>query len=100
MIEFEWDEAKNRANRKKHGIDFNDAIRVFDDPFYVSVPERVQDGEQRWQTFGLVKGVLLLMVAHTVRGESDEGKSIEVFRIITARTATARERRQYENENC
>jgi hypothetical protein len=65
-IEFEWDEAKNLSNRRKHGIDFDEAIRAFDDPLYMSVPERVENGEQRWQCFGLVDGVLLLMVAHTV----------------------------------
>ena len=99
-IEFEWDEAKNLSSRKKHGISFDEAIRTFDDPLYISVPERVVNGEERWQTFGLVEGVLLLMVAHTVGEEHGDGELIEIVRIITARKATPRERRLYENENC
>jgi uncharacterized DUF497 family protein len=72
---------------------------VFLDPLYVSVRERIEDGEERWQTFGVVEGSLLLMVAHTLREECGHGNWIEVIRIITAREATARERRRYENEN-
>jgi len=87
-VEFEWDEGKNRANQKKHGISFEDAIRVFSDPLCISAPERV------------VEGVLLLMVAHTVLEERGEDELIEVIRIITARRATANERRRYEDENC
>jgi uncharacterized protein len=97
-IEFEWDEGKNLSNRHKHGISFEEAIRAFDDPFYVSVPERVLDGEERWQTFGVVDDVLLLMVADTVREEYDD-EMVEFIRVITARKATPRERRLYENEN-
>jgi uncharacterized DUF497 family protein len=58
-----------------------------------------EDGEQRWQTFGLVEGLLLLMAAHTVREEDEEGAVTEVIRIISARYATQRERHYYENEN-
>jgi uncharacterized protein (DUF4415 family) len=72
-IRFEWDEAKNRANMAKHGISFRRATQVFDDPHYISVPERIEDGEQRWQAFGLVEGHLLLMAAHTIREQQDDG---------------------------
>ena len=89
-IRFEWDEAKNLANRRKHGVSFEEASRVFLDPFYFSLYERIEDGEERWQTFGLVGG-LLLMAAHTV-GEEGGAGPLEVIRIITAREATARER--------
>ena len=64
-IRFEWDEAKNLANQRKHGISFEQAIEVFDDPLNVQVLERIEDGEERWQTFGLIDNVLLLAVAPT-----------------------------------
>jgi uncharacterized protein len=98
-MRFEWDEAKSLANRRKHGVSFEQASRVFYDPLYVSVRDRIQGGEERWQTLGLVGGFLLLIVAHTVREERDEGTSVEVIRIISARRATPKERRRYEEEN-
>ena len=96
-IRFEWDDAKNVVNRRKHGISFEQASRVFLDPLYFSIYERIEGGEERWQTFGLVDR-LVLMAAHTVREEGARGE-VEVIRIITAREATARERRRYEDEN-
>ena len=98
-LRFEWDEAKNLSNRRKHGISFEEACAVFLDPLYVSVHDRVEDGEPRWQTLGIVGDVLLLTVAHTVREESEDGTAVEVIRIISARQATRKERRRYENEN-
>jgi uncharacterized protein len=95
-IRFEWDERKNLANQRKHGVSFEQAAKVFDDPLYVSSLERIEDGEERWQTFGMIKGVLLLMVAHSIR---EENMIEETVRIITARHATAKERRLYEAEN-
>ncbi len=71
----------------------------FDDPLYVSVQDRIDGGEQRWPTIGLVGGLLILIVAHTVREEYDEGTSIEVIRIISARRSTPKERRRYEEES-
>jgi uncharacterized DUF497 family protein len=97
-IRLEWDEAKNRANIVKHGISFDEASQVFADPYYFSLSERVEDGEQRWQSFGIVKGQLLLMVAHTIREQSGN-EIVEIVRIITARKATNHERRHYEEEN-
>lgn len=73
------------------------AIEVFDDPLYVHVLERIEDGEERWQTFGLIDNVLLLAVAHTILERWEQG--IEVFRIISARYADRREMRVYEDEN-
>ena len=98
-IRFEWDETKNLSNRRKHGVSFEEASQVFRDPLYVSVQDRIEGGEARWQTLGLVGGLLLLMVAHAVREEHDDGISVEVIRIISARPATRKERRRYENEN-
>ena len=71
-----------------------DAARVFDDPLAVTVQDRVENSEQRWQTVGMVAGYLLLLVAHTVRFEDD---GIEVVRIISARRVDRAERRRYEH---
>jgi hypothetical protein len=98
-IRFEWDEAKNLANQRKHGVSFEDASEIFRDPLFVSLKERIKDGEQRWQTFGKVGNRLLMMVAHTVREEDAHGTTIEVIRIISARYASRKEQKFYELEN-
>jgi uncharacterized DUF497 family protein len=98
-IRFEWDEAKNLSNRRKHGITFEEACAAFLDPLYVSVQGRKEDGEPRWLTLGIVEGLLLLTVAQTVREERDHGTLVEVIRIISARQATRKKRRRYEDEN-
>ena len=95
-IRFEWDEAKNLANQRKHGLSFEEAAQVFLDPLQVSLQDRIEGGEERWQTFGMVRGVLLVMVAHTVR---EEDQTETVVRIISARRADRKERRFYEDEN-
>jgi uncharacterized DUF497 family protein len=64
----------------------------------VTLKERVEDGEQRWQTFGKVNGLLLLMIAHTILVHKQNESLVEVIRIISARIATRRERRNYEDE--
>lgn len=89
---FEWDENKNVINRNKHGVDFQTASFVFDDPNFLSEQDRVVDGEARWQTIGMVGGLVILMVAHTVR----EDENTEIIRIISARKATSKERKHYE----
>ena len=98
-ILFEWDEAKNRSNQRKHRVSFELASQVFLDPLSVSVQDRVVDGEVRWQSFGVVEGMLLLMVAHTVCEEQDDGTWFEVVRIISARRAESIERKRYETQN-
>ncbi len=98
-IRFEWDETKNLSNQRKHGVSFEEACRVFRDPLYVSVQDRIEGGELRWQTLGMVEGLLLLTVAHTVGEELDDGTFVDVIRIISARPATRKERRRYEDEN-
>ena len=87
-----WDNAKNEANRVKHGIEFEDAQMVFDDPFCITFVERVTDGEERWHAIGSVEKIIVLVVVHTYREENSE----EVIRIISARRATRKERRLYE----
>ena len=98
-MRFEWDEAKNLANQRKHGISFEDASEAFRDPFFVTLLDRVVDGEERWQTVGRVGSWLLVMAAHTIREENAEGTTIEVIRIFSARFATPMEVRIYEDEN-
>jgi uncharacterized protein len=61
--EFEWDEAKNLSNKKKHGISFDDAIRVFGDPLMLLLPEPGVEEEERWRAFGQVVGHTLIMAA-------------------------------------
>jgi uncharacterized protein len=53
-MRFEWDEEKNRSNLAKHKVSFETAISVFDDPFALSIQDRVVDGEERWQTSGMI----------------------------------------------
>ncbi len=79
-------------------MSFEEARWVFQDPLNITVQDRIEGGEQRWQTIGAVYGVLILLVAHTIREEDDEGRVVEIIRIISARRATPRERRRYENE--
>jgi hypothetical protein len=94
MIRFEWDDAKAKSNRRKHSISFDIACRVFDDPHALVDQDRIEDGELRWQTIGLVDGLVLLLVAHTVEFEDDEQH--ETIRIISARRANRNERSRYE----
>lgn len=91
---FEWDEKKAETNYRKHGIRFEEAAHAFDDPFAISDQDRIESGEQRWQTIGMVGGCLLLLVAHMVRFEDD---GVEVLRIISARRADRNERGRYEH---
>jgi len=93
---FIWDPAKAARNLQKHGISFNTAIRAFADPFALTNQDRIEGGEQRWQTLGVVDGCLLLLIAHTIQ---DENEDIEVIRIISARVANKKERRRYEQES-
>lgn len=94
-MKFEWDEIKNRANRRKHGVSFETASLVFADPFARMLQDRVVDGEPRWQAIGRVADELVLVVAHTVRNRNDE----EIIRIISARKALKQERKRYEEQS-
>ena len=90
-MRFVWDEAKNRSNRAKHGVSFDLAKLVFDDPLHLSIPDRHSHGEERWQTIGHV-GAVALLVIHTHVEQNGE----ETIRIISARKATRHERAVYE----
>jgi uncharacterized protein len=88
-----WDPVKTMTNRAKHGLSFETAVRVFDDPLHMSRPDHHPDGD-RWQTIGLV-GPVLLLVVHTWPDAESAGDEL-VGRIISARKATAYERKVYE----
>ena len=89
-----WDENKNQSNRLKHKISFEVASLVFEDPFQINIMDRIENGEERWQTLGMVGDVVLLLVAHTFAEQEDD----EVVRIISARKATRKERQKYEED--
>lgn len=99
VIRFEWDAEKARSNLRKHRVSFETAVRAFADPFALSHQDRIENGEYRWQTLGVVEGYLLLLIAHTVREDDEHGQVVEVIRIISARRADRQERRRYEQEN-
>lgn len=84
--EFEWDEAKNLANIRKHGIRFALAKRIFEGPVLSRLDQRRQYGEERYLSIGEVEQALIV-VAHTRR----EGRT----RLISARPASRRERQVY-----
>ncbi|MFT4243183.1 MAG: BrnT family toxin [Acidovorax sp.] len=90
---FEWDPAKARTNLQKHRVSFETAARAFADPFALAAQDRIEGGELRWQTLGLVDGQILILVAHTTWDDED---GTEVIRIISARHADPKERRRYE----
>ena len=92
-MRFEWDEAKNQLNLKRHKIRFETAILVFDDPHAVTIPDRLHDeDEERFVTLGRLEGSFVLFVVNTER----EAEGEEVIRIISARKATPIERKIYE----
>jgi len=94
-LEFTWDTQKAATNLKKHQVSFELAARAFADPFALTCQDRIENGEYRWQTIGMVEGCLILLVAHTVEDENDS----EVIRIISARREDSKERKRYEQVN-
>jgi uncharacterized protein len=93
-VRYKWDENKNDSNLEKHGLSFETASLVFDDPNALSIPDRIENGEERWQTIGMIENIVIVMVAHTIKLEPDSQE--EIIRIISARKATRAERQEYE----
>ena len=91
MLKFEWDEAKNRLNRRKHGISFEEAQSVFfdDEALEFSDPDHSSD-EDRFLLLGRSYLLRILVICHCFRVNES------VIRIISARKATATERKTYE----
>lgn len=77
---FTWDDAKNEINVKKHGISFEKASDVFSDPHALS---RIENGEERWQTIGMVGEILILLVVYTLRTNTEDCLYTEEIRIIS-----------------
>ncbi|HSB28692.1 MAG TPA: BrnT family toxin [Pyrinomonadaceae bacterium] len=86
---FEWDDDKADENLLKHGVSFSEATTIFGDPLARSVSDPLHsDDEGRFITMGRSRLHKTLVVVHTYRGEA--------IRIISARAATRRERKDYE----
>lgn len=92
-MRFEYDERKSRMNLDKHGVDFETASFVFDDPFALTQRDEVHGKEEeRWITLGEIAVGALLFVVHTAFAAED---GEEVIRLISARAATRKEKRAY-----
>ena len=90
MIEFEWSSEKAKQNHQKHGIPFEEAATVFYDPLSASFNDPDHSvGELRLITVGYSSQSRLLVISHTERGNK--------IRIISARPATAHERKRHES---
>ena len=92
---WEWDREKNRANLRIHGIEFETAILVFDDPLAATYDDPYPY-ERRWRTIGIIEGLLILVVHTWPEDNSDTGSGERAGRIISARPATPYESRSYE----
>ena len=87
-MNFQWDPAKAKGNLKKHGVEFADAVGVFDDPAAITLEDPDSEGEQRFISLGLDFLGRLIVVTYTYR--------LNDIRIISARQATRREMSIYE----
>ncbi|CAB3791934.1 BrnT family toxin [Paraburkholderia caffeinilytica] len=88
-VRFEWDEIKNQINIHKHGIDFIDAIDVFDHPVLTAIDQREDYGEDRWIALGWIAAIVGVVVYVE--------RSADVIRIISARKATKHEVKRYKH---
>jgi uncharacterized DUF497 family protein len=89
--DFEWDDAKAAQNYADHGVSFEAAKEVFNDPFATErLDDRVDYGEDRYSILGMVDG-RIIYVAYTLRNG--------IIRIISARGAKPHERRRYHEDN-
>lgn len=89
-MQFEWDENKNQLNQQKHGVDFEEAGTIFNDPLALSFDDPDNSiNEHRMMTFGISRFGKMLIVSHTQRNHK--------IRIISARLMTKHERNIYEN---
>jgi uncharacterized protein len=87
-VPYEWDSRKARTNLQKHGVHFADAVAVFEDELALTVRDPYTRDEERWISLGMDALGKILTVVYTWRGDR--------IRLISARPATAHERRQYE----
>lgn len=87
-MDYQWGAAKARSNLRKHGIDFADAVGVFEDEWAFTCKEEEIEGEFRFATLGMDFLGRIVVVVSTYRGDD--------IRLISARPATPRERKRYE----
>lgn len=87
-MRFVWDRRQNQVNIEKHGLDFADAVRVFESPLLVNLDNRQDYGEERWIGIGLLD----MRVVVIVFTEPENN----LIRIISLRKATSDERKKYE----
>ena len=88
-MKYQWDKTKATSNLKKHGIEFVDAVSVFSDELAITIPENRFD-EERFVTIGTDVFGRVLVIVFTWRSED--------IRLISARLAERRERKQYEED--
>ena len=87
---FEWDETKDRLNKKKHGFSFVEILEVFDDPAFLEGYDREHSQkEERYYGMGCLNNILYIIVFYTLRGERK--------RIISARRADLDEQEEYND---
>lgn len=90
-MEFEWDPEKADKNLRKHGVAFTEGLTIFGDPLEIMILDPDQsEGELRFLSLGRSEAGRLLVVSYTERDSR--------FRIISAREATPKERREHESE--
>ena len=87
-MQVEWDPGKARLNARKHGVALADAVTVLEDETALTMRDPFPEDEERWITLGLDAFSRVLVVVYTWRGER--------LRLISARKATPREMRRYE----
>ena len=87
-MRFEWDEAKRKANLRKHGLDFRDAWKIFETPMLTALDDREDYGEDRWIGLGMLNNRVVVVI-FTERGE-------DTIRIISMMKAVSDEKRRYE----
>lgn len=91
-LSFEWNESKAKSNLAKHGVSFEEASTVFGDAASLTIPDPAHSQvEDRWIVLGKSHEGKLLVVVHVERGDN--------IRIISARRASRRERKSYEENN-
>lgn len=92
MLVFEWDAAKAAGNKRKHGISFEEAMLVFEDPYAIFDEDCFVEGERRWRVLGAADDLIVIFVVHVMREQGEN----DIVRIISARRATRTERMLYE----
>jgi uncharacterized DUF497 family protein len=92
--DFEWDIKKARNNVRKHKVSFERATTIFRDANLLSIPDEEHSASgERWVTIGLDETGVLIVISHTFL---KIGRNASRIRIISARKATKREKKQYE----